>query len=397
MSKVRFVIYANDPFGLNYYSPQYNLADTADKTYEGNALLTQESLKDAISTTTTMLVQSPFTDIIMGFFGLANTVEGSPWYNYPTPVITWNGVPVTPMNTPPGWSTPNQAWGLAPNLSASLLQIVQSGKNLIASMQHDADLAYIQDKWNVADFYTAFSQQVLIPFNFTGLDLDMESEWSVYPQVLIDLSNTFGQNGYFVSHAPYGYLHCGSSYGSMLTYYLCTEQSQASTPIVGHTVIKNNAGQNVNSISWLNNQYYSGGDQGSAADTVQQYIVAANAAAAIPNSGISNPNYFCLAGFAPVICDPQYVLWNQYLTQEAEKVCQNGSIQCDPCNNRASNVYVMDAVNGLVSHFGKDASGQAQFGGVFIYSYRYYNATQVGYSYQVSMWNTIAAALGLVQ
>lgn len=395
MSTVRFAIYANDPFGLNYYSPQYNTANTADKTYEGNVLLTQDAVDAAIATTTQMLVNAPFTDILMGFFGLANTVSSSPWYQYPTPVITWNGVPITQINTPSGWSTPNQPWGIAPSVAQSLQQIAQSGKNLIASMQNVADLIYIQNNWSVADFYTAFSEQVMVPLHFSGLDLDMESQWDTYATVLIDLSNTFAQNGYLVTHAPYGYLDCSSPYG-MLSFYLCQEQGQPSTPLVGQTVIQNGSGQNVNTISWLNNQYYSGGDQGDAANTVSQYIVAANAAAAIPNAGIANPNYFCLAGFAPTICDPQYELWNQFMSKEAEHDCQNGSIQCDPCNN-PSEVYVMDAVNGLVNHFGKDASGLAQFGGVFIYSYRYYNATQTGYTYQVSMWNTIATALGLIK
>lgn len=390
MGDVRFVIYANDPFGLNYYSPQHNLANTADNTWEGTKLLTADAVVEAIKTTTTMLVDAPFTHIIMGFFGLANTDANSPWYQHDTPIITWNGVPITPTTTPPGGEYPNEKWGLAPNVAENLLQIVDSGKTLIASMQHDADLAYIQEHWSADDFYEALNEQVLNPLHFNGLDLDMESGWDMYPNVLIDLSNTFGKNDRLVSHAPYGQLDCTAPFG-MLAYYLCVEQGQPLTPIAGHTVIEGEQGRKTNSISWLNNQYYSGGDQGSASNVVQQYVAAIDAAAAIPEAGISEPAYFCVAGFAPCICDPDFQLWNQPRDQ-TQVGCKAGKIQTDGCT---SATVVMDAVNGLVQHYGMDPSGRARFGGVFIYSYRYYDTTQPGYAYQVDTWNMIASALGL--
>ncbi len=393
MNKTRFVIYVNAPFGLNYLSPQHNLANTADKTWEGNILCTQDAVLEAIETTTAMLVNAPFTDIIMGFFGLANTDSNSPWHQYESPIITWNGVPVIPTTTPPDGKYPNQKWGLNPNIGNYLLKIVESGKNLLASMQHDADLQYIKNNWSVNEFYNTFNEQVLAPFHFTGLDLDMETDWSTYPEILIELSNTFGKNGNLVSHAPYGQIDCGQPY-SMMDYYLCPEQGQPLSPIVGHTVIEDGTGQKVNSISWLNNQYYSGGEQGGALPMVQQYIAAIEAAAAIANAGISNPAYFCLAGFSPCICDPDFQLWNQPRDAQAQQNCKGGSIQSDGCN---SLTIVMDAVNDLVQHFGTDESGHAKFGGVFIYNYRYYNASQVGYQYQVETWNMIALALGLMR
>lgn len=391
MSSPRFVIYANDPYGLNYYTPQNNTANTADGTYEGNTLLTAEAVTTALETTTNMMVSAPFTHIIMGFFAIANNDANSPWYNYETPVITWNGVPVTPMVTPSNWKNPGETWGISPDVAASLEQIIASGKQLIASMQTDADLAYIGN-WGVENFYNCFFEQVMQPLGFSGLDLDMENSWSEFGNVLISLSNTFGQNGCLLTHAPYGTLDC-SPY-SMLSYYLCSESGQSSTPIVGNTVIQR-GGQTLNSISWLNIQYYSGGDQGNAANTVSQYQLAANTAGAIPSAEIAAPNYFCVAGFACVICDPQYELWFQFPTQEDQQNTPNGTIQCDPCNNN-SGVYVTDAINGLVNLYGKDENGLAQFGGVFIYSYRYYNDTQAGYTYQVNNWNAIATALGLI-
>lgn len=391
MSTPRFVIYANDPWGLNYYSPQNNTANTADGTYEGSALLTQEAVTGALETTTAMLVESPFTHIIMGFFAIANNDPNSPWYNANDLVFTWNGVPLTETNTPSTWKDPNQPWGIAPNVADYLKQIAASGKSLIASMQQDADLITIKN-WGADNFYQAFSEQVLQPFGFSGLDLDMETSWSEYGDVLIDLSNTFGQNGCLVTHAPYGMLDCDAPF-SMLSYYLCSENGQPSTPIVGNTVIQS-GGQNVNSISWLNIQYYSGGDQGSATETVQQYVLAANTAGSL-NAGIAAPNYFCVAGFAMVIVDPQYELWNQFMTEDQRNNTPNGTIQCDPCNY-TSNVYIQDTLNGLVQQYGRDENGMAQFGGVFIYSYRYYTSTQAGYSYQMSAWNSIAQTLGLI-
>lgn len=393
MSTPRFVIYANDPWALNYYSPQLNTADTADHTYEGSVLQTQEAVTTALDTTTTMLVNAPFTHIIIGFFEFANNNPNSPWYNYETPVITWNGQPLVQTNTPSTWKDPGQPWGIAPNVASYLKQIIASGKVLIASMQQDADLPYIQNM-GMDKFYSLFSEQVLTPFGFTGLDLDMETQWGEYPGVLIDISNTFGQNGCLVTHAPYGTLDC-SGWTNMLNFYLCSVSGQTNTPLVGQTVIQS-GGQTVNSISWLNIQYYSGGDQGTAKETVDQYILAATTAGAIPNAGITEPNYFNVAGFACVICDPQYELWNQFQNAEAEKEATNGTIQCDPCNS-SSGVYVMDTVNSLVTQYGKDKNGLAQFGGVFIYSYRYYTASQVGYTYQVNTWNAIATALGLIQ
>ncbi|MEM7424458.1 MAG: hypothetical protein AAF441_00050 [Pseudomonadota bacterium] len=395
MGNVRFAIYVTAPFGLNYYAPQYNLANTANHTWEGSELLTQTAVKQAIEITTDMLVDAPFTDLIMGYFGLANTDTSSPWYQHDTPVITWNGVPVSPMTTPPDWKHPDQKWGLLPNVGEYLQKIAASGKNLVASMQHDADLAYIQNNWTTEGFYEAFDAQVLTPFHLTGLDLDMESQWSTYPNVLIELSNTFGKEGRLVSHAPYGYLDCSSGFETMLAYYLCPEQSAPqTTPLVGHTVIENGAGERQNSISWLNIQYYSGGEQGSASAVLQQYITAVSATAAIPNSGIAEPAYFCLAGFSPCICDPDFRLWIQPRDATAQQNCctKPGTVQTDNCT---SGTLVLDAVNDLVQHYGKDASGRAQFGGVFIYDYRYYTPDQDGYSYQMETWNMIASALGL--
>ncbi len=413
MPNVRFAIYANAPFGLNYYSPQNNLANAAGQLYQGNNLRTQEAVTQAIDYATEMLAAGPFTDIIFSGFRIANATANSPWYQSTNPpFITWNNIPVAPMDTPSSFKDPNQKWGLAPNLAASLQRLKTNGKGkrLLASFASGTDLSFINDSSNnfsVTDFYNAFAQSFMQQYGFDGVDFDMESNYSEYPQLLAQLSNEFGSKSKLVSHAPYGQgtFPCGQFSGDMMGYYVCPLSSQSSTPIVGNTVITDPANSNkqINSISWLNVQLYSGGNQGTASGAQTYYEHAITALNNISPSGISDANYFLLAGFAPIICDPDYTLWNQSLDKDAGANTCTGSQQTDWHNNNETAVVVMDAINGLVKQFGTDKSGQAKFGGVFLYSYRYYSPDspyspgqpQPGYTYQVKTWKQIGAALGL--
>lgn len=361
MANARFGLYYGS-LGLNYGTPVNN------KPVHGNAVNTQALVDTAIDNMIADVLNSPITDLMVWLLHFPDS--GSPFVNDPN-MLVLNGIPVVPAKAPNG-----DLWSLSPNLPAKIGKLRAAGKNVVVSMGGwDGSGTFGQiASIGVDAFITQLETQVFKPYNINGLDIDLEGGSTIgwgqayqqYSPVIVELSLKLASRGYVVTHAP--------AFGLSTGFYTSNCPGLPNNqPILEATY---DASTGKNAISWLNVQFYAGGNPWNSQAAVSGYEGMVNTLKPLAaKTGISSPEQILLAGFQPCVDDPTYGSGSQRLTDSCSK--------CNP----AVDTVVMDALNGIAAQY---PSG---YGGTFDWLYQYFVNNQDGYASQQNNWTTMATAL----
>ena len=356
----RFGIYLR-PLSLNAGTPSLN------GTLNGNSAHTLEEVNTIIDNVIDQIQGSPgkyqFTDIFLWLFGFPT--ERSPFVTDHPHVLTWNGIPITPLIAPSG-----QLWELSPTLPDKFQELRSVGINLLVSLggwEGSGVFGTIREI-GVQSFVTYLEENFFIPYHVNGVNLDLEGApdlswfdaYQQHSQTIVDLSNEIASRGYVVTHTP--------ANGLSTSFYVDSCPGLPNNqPILEATY---NGG--TQSISYLNVQYYAGGNAGNTPKTVADYEALVHAVQIIGSqTGITNAEHFIMAGFWPIIGDPQHPAGRQPL--------KGGDPQ--------TQVVVLEVLKGLSAKYPKG------IGGAFQWIYEYYNRHQKGYANQIRAWTKMTQAI----
>ena len=366
MSNPRFGIYVS-PLGMNWGTPTQNSSINGNSTNTRSdvSAIVDDVIGEIGSTSTYQ-----FTDIFLWLIHYPS--PSSPYGKSHPTYLTWNGTPFEGYTTPSG-----DEWGLTPGLPSKFKTLRDAGVNLLVSIGgwNGADNFAKIKQAGIRDFVIYLTEGILEPYNLNGINIDLEPGdegpgWSAvyqeYGQTIVDLSNALAAKGYVVTHTPANGL--STQFYSQSCPGLANDQ-----PILEATYVNGKQ-----SISYLNVQYYAGGDPLGTSTGVQDYIALANTLAGIQNStGVNNPAEFLMAGFSPCIQDPNYPSGSEPLSGTPPQ-----SASCP------SQTVVLDFLQQLATTY------SGGFGGAFYWIYQYYNAQQAGKANQASAWEQMASAIG---
>lgn len=366
MTTSRFGIYVG-PLSLNAGTPSLN------SPINGNPVSTAAEVSATIDEITTQLQGAAatysFTDIFLWLFHFPDS--GSPFATTNPHTLTWNGTPIVPLTDSKG-----NLWELSPDLPAKLKSLRGAGMNLLASFGgwDGAGVFETIEQIGIDPFVAYLEASLFEPYGINGINVDLEAsdsnpDWSAYyrkfGQTIVDLSNAVAAKGYVVTHTP--------ASGLSTSFYVdgCPGLS-GEQPILEATF------QNgVQSISYLNVQYYAGGDpQGTSRGVTDFEGLVGSLAAIEQKTGITNAAEFLMAGFSPCIQDPSYPSGSEPLDSPppSSKSCPSPTV-------------VMDFLHQVAAAY---PSG---FGGTFYWIYQYYNPVQPGFANQISAWTQMDSAI----
>ncbi len=359
MSTSRFSIYFG-PLSLNYGTPSVN------KPVHGNAVNTQALIDTAIDNMFADLMTSPITDITLWLMHFPDA--SSPFISQPD-LLTINGVPIVPTETPNG-----DFWSLPPKLPAKIQALRAAGKNVVASMGgYDGSGTFKQiAKIGVDKFIQQLETQLFKPYNVNGLDIDLEagsniSWYDAYKEnaaTVVELSNKLAAAGYVVTHAP--------AYQLSTSFYTDSCPGLPNDMPILQATYNSKTGQQA--VSWLNTQFYAGGDPYTSQGAITGFedMVAA-LSSQTDKTGIDKPENFLLAGFWPKVEDPEYPSGTQPVS---------GNVPLDQ-----SPTVVENALNGLKKKYPDG------YGGTFDWLYQYFTSSQQGHKSQQHDWQVMSDAL----
>ncbi len=366
MASSRFGIYVG-PLSLNAGTPSLN------QPINGNSVSTSAEVEAAIDEITSQLQGSGasyrFTDLFLWLFHFPDS--NSPFFHSNPHTLTWNGTPMVPLTDSSG-----NLWELSPALPGKLQGLRNEGMNLLVSLGgwDGAGVFDTIEQIGIDTFVCYLETDVFGPYHMNGINIDLEASdsngnWAhyyrKYGQTIVDLSNAVAAKGYVVTHTP--------ANGLSTSFYV-----DSCPGLPGNQPILEATFQNgVQSIAYLNVQYYAGGDPYGASQGVASYNSLVSSLASIgPKTGISDAADFLMAGFSPCIADPQYPAGNEPLVGPAP-----GTRSC------SSPTVVMDFLHQVAR------AHPAGYGGNFYWLYQLYNTSQDGYTNQVSAWNEMGSAI----